>query len=77
MLAAAEARAKAIRGEGDAEAAKYYEMLREDPELAMFLRDLESLGKLAERSTFVISADTAPFKFLKEKPELKPNEPKE
>jgi membrane protease subunit HflC len=75
LLAAAEARAKAIRGEGDAEAAKYYEMLQEDPELAMFLRDLEALETfLSEKSTLVISADTAPFKLLKEKPELRAGE---
>ena len=73
LLAAAEARAKAIRGEGDAEAAKYYKMLEEDPELAMFLRDIEALKKiLQERSTIVLSADTEPFKLLKEMPVLEP-----
>lgn len=73
LLAAAEARAKAMRGEGDAEAAKYYKMLEEDPELAMFLRDIEALKKiLEERSTIVISADTEPFKLLKKVPDIKP-----
>ena len=73
LLAAAEARAKAIRGEGDAEAAKYYKMLEEDTELAMFLRDIEALKKtLRERSTIVISADTEPFKLLKKAPDIKP-----
>lgn len=73
LLAAAEARAKAIMGTGDAEAAQYYEMLRADPELAMFLRDLEALKKILEkRSTIVFSADTEPFRFLKEMPEIKP-----
>jgi membrane protease subunit HflC len=73
LLAAAEARAKAIRGEGDAEAAKYYKMLEEDPELAMFLRDIEALKKtLEKRSTIVISADTEPFKLLKKVPDIKP-----
>ncbi|HEW78947.1 MAG TPA: protease modulator HflC [Phycisphaerales bacterium] len=73
LLAAAEARAKAIRGQGDAEAAKYYKMLDADPELAMFLRDIEALKKiLAERSTLVFSADTEPFKLLKEIPNIKP-----
>jgi membrane protease subunit HflC len=70
LLAAAEARAKAIKGEGDAEAAKYYKMLEADPELAMFLRDVEALKKiLQERSTVVISADTEPFKLLKQMPQ--------
>jgi len=73
LLAAAQARAKAIRGQGDAEAAKYYKMLEADPELAMFLRDVEALKKILEkRSTIVISADTEPFKMLKQMPELKP-----
>ncbi|UCF00332.1 MAG: protease modulator HflC [Planctomycetota bacterium] len=73
LLAAAEARAKAIRGEGDAAAAKYYKLLEEDPELAMFLRDIEALKKtLEERSTIVISADTEPFKLLKKVPDIKP-----
>jgi len=73
LLAAAEARAKAIRGEGDAEAAKYYQLLKEDPKLAMFLRDIEALKKILEkRTTVVFSADTEPFKLLKEMPALEP-----
>jgi len=76
LLAAASARAKAIRGRGDAEAAKHYRMLEEDPKLAMLLRDLEALGKiLKERSTVVLPADAEPFILLKEIPKLKPNEP--
>ncbi len=76
LLAAAQARAKAIRGQGDAEAAQYYQMLEADPELAMFLRDLETLKKsLESRSTIVISAETEPFKLLKEMPKLEPKQP--
>lgn len=72
LLAAAKARAKIIRGQGDAEAAKFYKMFEDDPELAMFLRDIEALKKiLKERSTVVFSADTAPFKLLKQAPKLK------
>ncbi len=71
LLAAAEARAKAIRGRGDAEAAKYYKMLEEEPELAMFLRNIESLEKiLKERTTIVIRDDSEPFKLLKNIPSL-------
>ena len=73
LMAAAEARAKAIRGQGDAEAAKFYKMLDADPELAMFLRDMEMLkATLNERTTIVFSADAEPFKWLKEMPKLKP-----
>ncbi len=73
LLAAAHARAKAIRGEGDAEAAKHYKMLEEDPQLAIFLREMEALKKmLAERTTIVFSADSDIFKWLKKKPEFEP-----
>ncbi len=73
LLAAAEARAKAIRAEGDAEAAKYYKLLEEDPEFAIFLRNIEALKKYLEnRSTIVFSADTEPFELLKKIPDIKP-----
>jgi membrane protease subunit HflC len=73
LLAAAEARAKAIRAEGDAEAAKYYKLLEEDPEFAIFLRKIEALKKyLEKRSTIVISTDTEPFELLKKMPDIKP-----
>ncbi len=76
LLAAAEARAKAIRAQGDAEAATYYKLLEEDPQLAMFLRDIEALKKILEkRSTLVIGADSEPFRLLKEMPKLKPKQP--
>jgi len=78
LLATAQARAKAIRGAGDAEAAKYYKILEEEPQLAMFLRDIEALKKiLQERSTVVFSADTEPFKLLKHLPDIKPRNPNE
>jgi membrane protease subunit HflC len=73
LLAAAEGRAKRIRGEGDAEAAKYYKMLDADPNFAMLLRDLEALqATLKDRSTVVIPADAAPFKYLRDQPSVKP-----
>lgn len=76
LLAAADARAKAIRAQGDAEAATYYKMLEQDPKLAMFLRDVEALKKILEkRSTLVIGADAEPFKILKEMPKLAPDKP--
>jgi membrane protease subunit HflC len=71
LLAVAEAQAKAIRGAGDAEAASYYKMLDADPELAMFLRDLEALRViLKERSTIVLGTDTEPMRLLKGVPVL-------
>ena len=73
LLAIVEAEAKSIRGAGDAEAAKYYKMLEADPELAMFLRDIESLKKiLKDKSTIILGAETEPMKLLREIPDLKP-----
>ena len=78
LEAAAEARATAIRGKGDAEAAKHYEKLKADPELAMLLRDIEALQKILEKNTtFVTPTDMRPFDLLKGLPELKPSEPKD
>jgi membrane protease subunit HflC len=76
LLAAAEARAKEIRGQGDADAATYYKMLEEDPGLAMYLRNLEALQTtLKERATLVIPADCQPFRLLREMPPLVPSKP--
>ena len=76
LLAAADARAKAIRAQGDAEAATYYKMLEQDPNLAMFLRDVDALKKILEkRSTLVIGADAEPFKILKEMPKFDSDHP--
>lgn len=75
LLAVAEAQAQLIRGEGEKKAAKYYEMLKEDPELAMFLRNLEALKKiLAEKTTIVLGVETEPVDLLKGIPDIKPNQ---
>ncbi|MBN1456538.1 MAG: protease modulator HflC [Sedimentisphaerales bacterium] len=72
LLAIVEAEAKSIKGSGDAEAAKYYKLLEADEDLAMFLRDLESLKMiLKEKSTIVIGAESEPFKLLKSVPDIK------
>ncbi|MCJ7778908.1 MAG: protease modulator HflC [Sedimentisphaerales bacterium] len=78
LLAAAEARAKAIMGQGDAEAAKFYKMLEEEPKLAIFLRNIEALKQtLKERTTIVIPADAEPFTLLKKIPDITLNESNE
>lgn len=77
LLAVADSQAKAIRGAGDAEAAAYYKMLEADPQLAMFLRDVESLKRiLKDRSTIVLGVETEPIGLLKELPTLGPVIPK-
>jgi len=74
LLAAAEAKAKNIRGQGDEEAAKYYKLLEADPQLAIFLRNLDALlAILKEKATVVIPADADPFKLLTKMPSLQPS----
>jgi modulator of FtsH protease HflC len=64
-LAIAKAKAKIIRAEGDAQAATYYAVFKEEPELAIFLKKLDSLKKIVEsRTTLVIDTNTAPFDLL-------------
>lgn len=65
-LANAEAMAKEIRAKGDAEAAKHYGVFKENPELAIFLRKLESLRSIMkDRTTLVFGTDTEPFTLFK------------
>jgi membrane protease subunit HflC len=72
LLAAAEGRAKAIRGQGDAETAKYLQQMEQDPELAMFLRNLDALRTTTgSRTTLVIPTDSEPFNLLRGMPSLK------
>ncbi len=74
LVAVADARAKKIRGEGDAKAAQYYKMLDEDPELAGFLRNLEAIQIiLGKNTTFVVPTDREPFSLLKGMPDLEPS----
>lgn len=71
LLAIVEAQAKAIRGSGDAEAARYYKMLEDNKELAIFLRDIEALRKiLSQKSTIVLGAETEPIGLLRKAPNL-------
>ena len=66
QLADAEAKAKEIRAEGDAEAAKSYAVFQQNPELAEFLRKLDSLRQIVRgRTTLVLDTNTAPFDLLK------------
>ncbi len=58
ILAFAENRAQAIRTQGLMEAAEYYKAFKEDEQLAIFLRRIDTLKKiLPHNSTFVLSAE--------------------
>ncbi|MEE8384880.1 MAG: protease modulator HflC, partial [Dehalococcoidia bacterium] len=70
ILARAEAYAKTIEGQGDAEAAKYYKVFAENRELSGFLKKLETVRKIFEAGqiTLVMDADDfVPFDLLKRK----------
>jgi modulator of FtsH protease HflC len=66
MLADSEAKAKVIRAEGDAKAAQFYATFKQNPELAIFLRKLQSLRKVMKsKTTLILDTDSAPFDIMK------------
>ena len=69
----AEARAKAknIMGKGDAEAAQYYAVFLDNPQLANYLRKLETLRKtLNRRTTVILDSESAPYNLLQRLPQV-------
>lgn len=70
-LTLAEAKAKGIRGQADAEAASYYKILSQNPELADFLRKMESFKKMMKDkdTTLILTTDMGPFELLNGAPE--------
>ena len=71
ILAAVEALAIKIEGEGEAEAANYYSVMQEYPEFAEFLIAIERIPKAIEgNATFVIDTSKPPFDILMKKPVL-------
>ena len=68
-LAQAEAQATVIRGQAEAAAAKSFVVFEKNPDLAVFLLELNALqSSLTNRATFVIDPQTAPFHLLKGQP---------
>ncbi len=66
LLANAESEATRIRAKTDAEAATHYAVFEQNPELASYLRKLNSLKKtLTEKTTLILDTNTAPFDLLK------------
>ena len=65
LLAAADAKAKQERADGDAEAAKHYAVFAQNPELASFLRRLDSMKTVVgENTTLIFDTKTPPFDLL-------------
>lgn len=70
MLATAEAQARSLRAEGDAAAAEFYQVFERDPDLAIFLRKLDTMKEmLNSKATLVLSSESEPFDLLKTGPE--------
>lgn len=63
-LARAEADATRLRGEGDSAAAVYYDTFKKDPELTIFLAELEALAKMKHRTTVILDPNSPPFNLL-------------
>lgn len=58
IMAFAQRRAQAIRDEGNREAAAYYAQFSQDPQFAIFLRQIEALKQiLAHNTTFILDAN--------------------
>ncbi len=71
-LAAAEAKVIELRGAAEAEAAKSYQTLERNPELAIFLQKLTTLeSSLKDRSTLILDERTPPFDLLTPAPKNK------
>ena len=65
ILAQAQAQAIQIRGAAEANAAKYFEVFKQNPELANFLFNLKALeGSLKDNATLVLDPSTPPFNLL-------------
>ena len=65
-LTQAEAKATRLRAEGDAAAAQHLAVFAENPDLAVFLRKLDSMKRLmGKRTTLVLDTNSAPFDILK------------
>jgi len=72
ILAMADREARAIKGKGDAEAAESYKVLNEDPELAIFLLQIEALPKVADKLTLILDPTVPPFNLLLQAPTIVP-----
>jgi len=66
LIAEAENESQKVLGAAEAEATKHYQVLQQDPDLAVFLLSLRSLeGSLKDRSTLILDERTPPFNLLK------------
>ena len=66
LISDADAQATRIRGLGDSEAAKSFEVFKQDPELARFILELGALEAFTkERTTLILDTQTSPLGLLR------------
>ena len=75
ILSKAEADARITRGEGDRMAAKYYEVFKQDPDLANFLSSLDAIRHLKRRATYILTPDDPPFNLFDRNLKIPGSEP--
>ena len=61
IIARASAMAKTLEGQGDAEAAKYYRIFAENPQLSDFLKKLEAVEKILSSGQITLVMDAEEF----------------
>lgn len=65
VLTMAQAEATKIMGEAEREAAKYYSVFDQSPDLYLFLKSLKALeSSTREKTTIILDQNTAPFNLL-------------
>jgi membrane protease subunit HflC len=72
ILAFADRRAKLIEAEGDIAAARQYTKFREAPELSVFLRYIETLKALKDRTVFVLDDQIPAIRWFVDGPKTVP-----
>lgn len=66
ILEDARAAATVMMGQADAEAAKYYRVFEQFPELAIFLQQVKALkAATGDKTTLILGPDTQPFNLLR------------
>ena len=62
LLARARSEAEALKGQGDAEAAKHFEVFAKNPDLAIYLRKIRALQEtLKTKTTIIVDPSIPPF----------------
>lgn len=73
LLAEADAQATKIQGEGERIAAKYWDVYKQEPELAIYLMKLASLEQLLQKNTtLILDENSSPVDLFRQQKPLRP-----